>query len=626
MILVARRRRLFDILNARRMKAIKQGLSICVLTCCLATGTAVSAEAPSHVLGKDSTKALPVESKTADLSFRGVIEAASQKPSRLSTRDDELLKTMPLRTKIGQLLMIGFNGQSPGEGLEEALSAIKPGGLIVFGRNIKTARQISDLNLAAQRIALQESGTPLLIAVDQEGGNVMRLKTRVPLPSALAFGDLNDVSVTERAGEATGLLLKTLGFNMNLAPVLDVGDPNRKTFIGTRTFGSRPDLVAKNGMRFASGLQRAGVLPTTKHFPGHSDLAEDTHLAAPAKTASYEQLRKNDLAPYYQMAKESTLPWAVMVAHIAYPSLDPSGLPASFSKKILGDHLRKRIGFDGIILTDDIEMAGAVTVSDVAERALLALEAGADMIMVAWNKKLQARITDAIYHAVKGERLSEARINESVRRILHAKRQFAQTDLNPPSKEAVRLALRNPAFTHIANSVINSRMSKVAEATAFKMRSMQDDLDKPVYVFSASTRFYKTFKMMLGDRRTKFYRLSADQALDINGVMRANPDATAVFYVSGQKVAAIANNITENAAKRILVVNAETQGLLANPQWFAHVADVYYRHPMLGKLTAEHFFKTSLRVPAGQSPAGEVTQSTSAPESSNTTAPKTGAM
>jgi hypothetical protein len=169
-------------------------------------------------------------------------------------------------------------------------------------------------------------------------------------------------------------------------------------------------------------------------------------------------------------------------------------------------------------------------------------------------------------------------------------------------------------------------MSRVAGAAAFKTRSIQDDLDKPIYVFSASTRFYKTFKMMLGGRRTKFYRLSADQTLDINGVMRANPEAGAVFYVSGQKVAAIASKITENIAKRILVVNAETQGLLANPQWFAHVADVYYRHPMLGKLTAEHFFKTSLRSPAAQSSPAEVTQSVSTPESSNTSAPKTGAM
>jgi beta-N-acetylhexosaminidase len=608
------------------MKAIKLIRSFCVLTFCLATGAVVSAEAPPRGSANDSTKALSTEDKSTEPVFQGVIEVTSQRPKKLPPKDEELLKSMPLRTKIGQLLMIGFNGQSLGEGLEEALTAIKPGGLIVFGRNIKTARQISDLNLNAQRIAIQSSGTPLLIAVDQEGGNVVRLKTRVPLPSALAFGDLNDTSVTERAGEATGLLLKTLGFNMNLAPVLDVGDPNRKTFIGTRAFGSDPDLVAKNAIRFASGLQKTGILPTAKHFPGHSDLAEDTHLAAPAKTASYEQLRKNDLAPYYQMTKESTLPWAVMVAHIAYPSLDPSGLPASLSKKILGDHLRKRIGFDGIILTDDIEMAGAVTVSDVAERALLALEAGADMIMVAWNKRLQARVTDAIYHAVKDGRLNEAKIDESVRRILLAKRQFAQPVLNPPSKDAVRLALRNPAFIHVANAVIDSRMSRVAGAAAFKTRSIQDDLDKPIYVFSASTRFYKTFKMMLGGRRTKFYRLSADQTLDINGVMRANPEAGAVFYVSGQKVAAIASKITENIAKRILVVNAETQGLLANPQWFAHVADVYYRHPMLGKLTAEHFFKTSLRSPAAQSSPAEVTQSVSTPESSNTSAPKTGAM
>jgi beta-N-acetylhexosaminidase len=522
------------------------------------------------------------------------------------------------------------------------------------------------MNIAAQKRSFQVSRVPLLIATDQEGGDVVRLRTRVPLPSALAFGELNDPSLMERAGKATGQLLKTLGFNMNLAPVVDIADPTRKSFIGTRTYGSQVEQVTRLGLRFAMGLKSSGVLPTTKHFPGHGDLAEDTHVTASERSVSYQQLRSRDLVPYYVQSKELKGASAVMVAHISYPSLDPSGVPATFSKKIISEHLRQKIGFDGVVVTDDIEMAGAAApgpsesgtgatlsktqgggatsaiksgapalaknnTADLSERAIKAIEAGVDMVMVAWNRKQQARIADAISSAINKGRLSESRINESVRRILRTKREYAQGSTTPPSAEALRFALRNPEFLDIGNAVATYCMDRSAKAAQTFLST--DSGNRPLYVFSANEQFYKSFKEALGERPSRLIRLGQGKGALIEKAMRAKPEALGVYYLSGPRVAQLLDGVSEDVARRMLIVNTETLGLLKNPSLFGHVVDIHYRHPGLGRLTAEYFFKTTPRQPAVSSqPAsrgafqGLKSYPGVKPASTSSTSPITGAL
>ena len=177
-------------------------------------------------------------------------------------------------------------GEKLNHGLDSAIRGNKPGAIIVFGRNIKSADQISKLCYSAQAASYEATGVPLLIAVDQEGGNVTRIRTAPPLPSALALGKTRDPALAKEAGHGTGRLLRSLGFNMNLAPVMDVTDPSHDRFIGTRTFGDDPQLVAKMSTAFALGLQESDILPTGKHFPGHGGLNQDSHLGTPTKRAS----------------------------------------------------------------------------------------------------------------------------------------------------------------------------------------------------------------------------------------------------------------------------------------------------------------------------------------------------
>jgi beta-N-acetylhexosaminidase len=517
------------------------------------------------------------------------IEKATSKITspQLDKDDEALIKAMPLKDKIGQMLFLGFTGTTINETLKPIIAGLKPGGLVMFGRNIKTAPQVSELNRAIQDASMKSCGLPLLVGVDQEGGNVIRIKTQYPLPAALAFGQSGDPKLVERAGVATGKLLHTLGFNMDLAPVLDVGDPNSPRFIGTRSYGSDPELVSRLGSAFSEGLQQEHILPTTKHFPGHGGVNGDSHTSLPERKATLAQMEKHDLIPFEQLQKRVEKPWAVMLAHVSYPDLDPSGEPASFSKIIVTDILRNRIGFKGVVITDDIQMAGAGIIDDVRERAVRAVEAGVDMIMITWNRKTQAAVAVAIERAVKEGRISEARINESVRRIVSAKREYAPT-AKKASVEDLRLALKSTEFQSLADEAVQTVFKRAP--TKSEKSYVEYAGDRPLILFSANANFATTFKSALSDRKIRTYTLSSHQSFDIDRVMRSNPEAAGVFYVSGNQIARIASKISDDVASRMLVVTVEPPGILPNADNFKFISDVYYRHPQLGKFIAQRYF------------------------------------
>ena len=517
-------------------------------------------------------------------------------PLILSEEDQKIFDDMTLQQKVGQLFLIGFMGQKIEEGLGDMIREVRPGGLILFSRNIHEAPQVVKLVSDAQKIAIKASKVPLLVGVDQEGGNVIRIKTYLPLPSALAFGEAGQTKLVEDAGLATGQLLKVLGINMNFAPVLDVADPNKPSFIGTRTFGSDGILVGQMGASFADGMAQAGVLATGKHFPGHGGIDEDSHKETPEKLSTVEQLEASDLVPFVQMRKRFGDNWAVMLGHIAYPKIDASGLPATFSKPIVTGLLRDRIGFNGVVVTDDIEMGGAFIIKDVRERALRAVEAGADMVMIAWNKRLQRELSAALLDAVKEGRISEDRIDESVKRILIAKRRVAQPNTQAPTQEQLRLALKNPKFTEVAEKAMSARFARAPQKQERDFKEFASG--KTLLLFSSNQRFSENFRRSLHAHSLKMFPLNPDHPELIDKAMRANPNAAGIFYVSGLQAAGIINRISGDVAKRILVVSVETQGALKNAAQFGYFADVYYRHPALGKMIADHYFGTDARLPA----------------------------
>lgn len=497
-------------------------------------------------------------------------------------------------------------GTDLSRGLSESIRKHQPGGIIIFGRNIKTARQLANLNYSAQALAIKTTKVPMFIAVDQEGGSVIRVKTQSPLPSALAIGGTKRADLAFSAGASTGQLLRTLGFTMNLAPVVDVSDPNQDNFIGTRTFGKDPKLVASMGSSFADGLKKYGIVPTAKHFPGHGGVAEDSHQMTPEKEVSLQELLELDLLPFAQIAREKT-PWAVMLAHISFPKLDPTGVPATFSKPIVTEILRKRLGYEGVVMTDDIEMGGATGIKSVGERAVRAVEAGADLIMLAWNKKAQAQAVEGVYKAVKSGRISEARLDESVRRLLTAKRSFlGQPQMKNPTNAVLLATLRSPELKKVAESTIQQRLDDAGKELDRDFAI--DAQEKTIYIFSASGSFFKSFKSAVPKSKLKYVHLNS-RTIDLTALLRKNSQALGVFYLSGPKSAAFANQIQTDVAERVIIVNTETDGLLENPDSFRQIVDVHFRHPDLGKLTAKHFFipraepemsETAMRLPAAE--------------------------
>ena len=253
------------------------------------------------------------------------------------------------------------------------------GGVILFRRNYVDPGQLRELVAAVRRAA----GRPVLIAVDQEGGRVQRFRdgfTR--LPPAARFGAIHtrDPALGCELAEAAGFLmaaeLRAVDVDLSFAPVLDV-DSGVSEVIGDRAFASEPDAVAALAGAFTRGMRRAGMAACGKHFPGHGGVAADSHHALPVDRRPLAELASRDLVPFHALIRDGLE--AVMCAHVLYPAVD--GHPAGFSPVWLGDVLRRRLGFDGAVFSDDLAMAGAAVVGDLQARAEAALAAGCDMLL-----------------------------------------------------------------------------------------------------------------------------------------------------------------------------------------------------------------------------------------------------
>jgi len=332
---------------------------------------------------------------------------------------DALLSKLTLAEKIGQMLFLGFGGKEMDETIASFLEDKKPGAVALFSRNIKDTRQVATLIRAVR--THDPAGIPMFITVDQEGGNVVRLTRDATIsPSNMAIGAAGDEALAERMGRALGKDLRVLGFNMNLAPVLDINSNPANPVIGIRSFGGSADLVARMGVAYMRGLQGEGVSAVAKHFPGHGDTSTDSHFAMPQLDHGRDRLFAVELKPFSRALAEGLD--AVMTAHIALPHVaEEPEMPATVSKNVLGGLLRRDLGYDGVVITDGLEMEAIVSRYGSGEAAVRAVEAGADMVMVLWFPARKNEVQRALIGAVKTGRLSEARIDASVRRILTVK-------------------------------------------------------------------------------------------------------------------------------------------------------------------------------------------------------------
>jgi beta-N-acetylhexosaminidase len=348
---------------------------------------------------------------------------------------------MTLEEKIGQMLMVGFDGLQAPEYILEWLAQGHLGGVILFARNVSTPEQLAALTQSLR----QASPYPLFISIDQEGGAVSRLRQGfTESPGAMALGAAGSEALAEEVAEMLGTELRAVGINWNLAPVVDMTRNIANPSVGTRSLGNDKDLVSKLSVAQVRGFDRAGVIATAKHFPGHGNTSVDSHEDMAIVEDTLADLRAGDLVPFQTVIDYGIA--SVMVTHVKFPELDPQ-YPATMSPRIITGLLREEMGFKGLICTDCLEMGAITNHYSAAESSVRAVQAGADVVLFSHTEKRQKEAFKAMVAAARSGELSEDRVDAGVRRVTAFKERYA-LDVIPdtgPVRQPVHLAISQKA-------------------------------------------------------------------------------------------------------------------------------------------------------------------------------------
>jgi beta-N-acetylhexosaminidase len=320
-----------------------------------------------------------------------------------------------LAADVGQLLIMGFDGVEMSERLSRRLSAIRPGGVILFARNIRQPLQTWQLLRDCRRHA----PAPMFLCVDLEGGDVDRFRNLLgPAPAAAAVFASGDSNLFRAHGHAIGCAVRALGFNTDFAPVLDLGFPASRSVLGTRAVSADPRQAILYARHFLAGLKSAGVLGCGKHFPGLGEGRLDSHHRLPRIRKDFRRLWAEDLLPYRVLRNQLVF---VMVAHAAYPTVTGDGTPASLSRKWMAEILRRKIGFRGLIVSDDLDMGGVLAAASVEDAAIHTLRAGADMFLVCQREDNAVRAFEAVLREAERDRRFAQLVRQASRRVLAVK-------------------------------------------------------------------------------------------------------------------------------------------------------------------------------------------------------------
>ena len=344
--------------------------------------------------------------------------AAGKTSQTIDAQVDEIVSSMTLTEKVGQMVMIGVQGTDIDENSEYLLRQFHIGGVILFDRNLKSAEQTKALVQHLQAYAQGEEAhqkVPLFIAIDEEGGEVVRGSAFLPPPpSQQEIGASGDPAQAGARAE-TARMLKPLGINVNFAPVADIGSPDR------RSYAKDAATVASFVASAADGYESEGMLYALKHFPGIGKGRVDSHKEVSTIDASRETLEKEDLVPFRKtIAARAPENYFILVSHLIYPALDPEH-SASQSHAILTELLRERMGYEGIIITDDLEMGAVANHAPYRQLGANAVKAGADIALICHEYEHENDIYMGILEAVQRGEISEEQIDASVRRIVKAK-------------------------------------------------------------------------------------------------------------------------------------------------------------------------------------------------------------
>jgi beta-N-acetylhexosaminidase len=333
-----------------------------------------------------------------------------------------------LEEKIGQMIIGGFDGTTAPDSLRQMLSSGLLGGVIYFKRNYETPLQIWQLSNSLQSC---QAPYPLFIAIDQEGGIVQRLKAPYfsDFPGQYRLGQKNDPALAFRFGQAIARELGAVGINLNFAPVLDVNTNPANPIIGQRALSHDPQVVGVLGREICAGLRQMAIIPCGKHFPGHGDTSVDSHLDLPVIDHDRHRLEQIEMLPFRRVIAAGLE--MLMTAHVLYTELDPI-YPATLSPRIIDTILRQEWGFDGLIITDDLEMKGISGRYDVPTAALLAVQAGCDLLLICKSEMAQRQTHTRLCEAVQRGEIPASRIEQSFQRIMKRKAALTRPRLCSP--------------------------------------------------------------------------------------------------------------------------------------------------------------------------------------------------
>ena len=327
----------------------------------------------------------------------------------------KMVAGMSLEEKIGQMLLIGIDGTEIDEGALSMLRDYHVGGVILFDRNMNNKYQVTGLNANLQRLNKEYNKLPLYLCVDQEGGMVARMKQGLTVaPAAARIAEQGTPEDARRWAYQTAMELETIGFNVNFAPVLDIGIPYG------RSYGHDAASVSKFTEAACRGYDQAGIIYSLKHFPGMGKSEVDPHTEQYRITASKEILLQEDTIPFKNIIQNfDNQDFMVMVGHLIYTGLDT--LPASVSPQVINNFLRNELDFQGIVITDDMEMGALTSMYGFREMGVAAVQAGVDVLLVCHNYEHQQQVYQGVLEAVKTNKLTTAAIDAAAVRIVENK-------------------------------------------------------------------------------------------------------------------------------------------------------------------------------------------------------------
>ena len=324
--------------------------------------------------------------------------------------------TLELRQQVGQLLIMGCGGTTMSARLRSMLGTMHPGGIILFQRNIEAAAQTHALLREVQKVV----STPLFLCVDMEGGTVDRLRDVVaPTPAVAEVAVTGSKKLFRKHGRIIGEEVRALGFNTDFAPALDLQFEPSKNVLTSRTVSADPKETILYAREFLRGLSESKVLGCGKHFPGLGEANLDSHNELPLIDKPWKRLWNEDLLPYRQLRRD--LPF-VMVAHAAHPQVTGDRTPASLSRKWMSEILRKKLGYRGLIITDDLDMGGVLAAATIEDAVVETLRAGADMFLVCQKEESVWRAFEAVYKRAESDQKFAKLVAEKSRRVLAAKK------------------------------------------------------------------------------------------------------------------------------------------------------------------------------------------------------------